>query len=70
MMPSASQKTVSITLTAERDAFTFFGDGSSGSPLSAHVSFISGMVKGFYLSYINILLTEGISTLSIMLEYR
>ena len=26
-----------------------------GSPLSAHVSFISGIVKGFYLSFVNIL---------------
>ena len=31
MMPLASQKMVSMTFTAERDAFVFFGDASFGS---------------------------------------
>ena len=40
-MPSMSQKTVSMTITAEQDALVFFGDGSFDSFHSILLSLIS-----------------------------
>ena len=52
-MPSASQETVSMTLTAEWDAFTFFGDGSFGSFYSFDWYFISWNICIFYFLIVN-----------------